>query len=94
MKVFEIVEAVKTAFGSKGGKVTRKYRCTAGKRKGRVVAKMATCNAPIKLAKSLSMKRTKARLGGVMKVKRKQTMRTNPVSKAKQRLNRGGPKGR
>ena len=31
--------------GSHKGKVTRKFRCVSGPRKGRIVAKMSTCHA-------------------------------------------------
>ena len=41
-----LVEAATTIYGRSKGKVTRKYRCTSGTRKGRIVAKAATCNAP------------------------------------------------
>jgi hypothetical protein len=41
-----IEEGVTTIFGKSGNKTVRKYRCTSGTRKGRIVAKPATCNAP------------------------------------------------
>ena len=41
-----IEEGVTTIFGKTGNKTVRKYRCTSGTRKGRIVAKPATCNAP------------------------------------------------
>ncbi len=94
MRLAEIEEAVKTAFGRKGKKVSRKYRCTSGSRKGRVVANPATCHAPKNVKRSNTLKRTKARLGGKMKVQRKRTMSTSGISKSIQRLNKGGPKGR
>ena len=37
-----ITEAATTTFGRSKGKVTRKYRCTSGTRKGRIVAKAST----------------------------------------------------
>jgi len=94
MRLAEIEEAVKTAFGRKGSSITRKYRCTSGSRKGRTVAKPSTCNAPKNIKASTSLKRTKARLGGKMKAFRSRTMRSSGQSKSIQRLNRGGPKGR
>jgi predicted metal-dependent peptidase len=93
MKIVEVTEA-KTAFGRKGKGIARKYRCTSGSRKGRIVAKPSTCHAPKQIKKSVTMKRTKARLGSSMKVKRRRTMKSNPRSKTIQRLNKGGPKGR
>jgi hypothetical protein len=51
MLLRDLWEGVTTVFGhGKGGgtrgHTVRKYRCTTGPRKGRVVAKAATCNAP------------------------------------------------
>ena len=47
MQVNEIIdEGITTVFGKSGNKTVRKYRCTSGPRKGRIVAKAATCGAP------------------------------------------------
>ena len=48
-----LVEAATTIYGRSKGKVTRKYRCTSGTRKGRIVAKAATCNAPTNIKSKL-----------------------------------------
>ena len=42
-----------------GKKVVRKYRCSGGHRKGRIVAKMAQCFAAPDMKKRAQMKRTK-----------------------------------
>jgi len=60
----ELIEGVITVFGhGKGGgtkgHTVRKYRCTTGPRKGRVVAKAATCNAPKNMKASNTLKRTR-----------------------------------
>ena len=46
-----------------GKKVVRKYRCTAGKRKGRVVAKPAQCFAAPDVKKRIKLKMTKVLIG-------------------------------
>ena len=71
-----------------GKKVVRKYRCTAGKRKGRVVAKPAQCFAAPDVKKRIKLKMTKARLGDRMARKSKKTKRINPASKMVQKLNK------
>ena len=71
-----------------GKKVVRKYRCSSGPRKNRVVAKMAQCFAAPDIKKRMNMKKTKARLGGKMARKARKTKRTNPASKRVQSLNR------
>jgi hypothetical protein len=80
----------KQVWARSGKKVVRKYRCTSGKRKGRVVAKMQQCFAAPDLKKSKTLKVTKARLGPRLAKKRKKTMRTNPASKRIQSLNKRG----
>jgi hypothetical protein len=89
MKLREITEAVGTAYGETGNKVTRKYRCQSGSRKGRLVAKPSTCNAPKNISRSVGLKKTKARLGSNIKVKKQRTQRANPASRQKAKANRG-----
>ena len=49
MIVSEIItEGALQIAGRRGGKIVRKYRCTTGSRKGRIVAKPETCNKPKK----------------------------------------------
>jgi hypothetical protein len=71
-----------------GKKVVRKYRCSSGPRKNRVVAKMAQCFAATDIKKRMNFKKTKARLGAKMARKAKKTKRINPASKRVQSLNR------
>ena len=78
----------KQIWGRKGTKLTRKYRCVSGRRKGRIVAKMAQCFAAPDIKKRQQFKKTKARLGGRMARKAKKTKRINPASKRVQALNK------
>ena len=71
-----------------GKKVVRKYRCSGGPRKNRVVAKMSQCFAAPNIKKRMAFKKTKARLGSRMIRKAKKTKRINPASKRVQALNR------
>lgn len=71
-----------------GNKVVRKYRCTQGSRKGRVVSKMQQCYAVPDLKKRVRFKKTKARLGARMVRKARKTKRINPQSRRVQSLNR------
>ena len=52
--------------GHSGQNAVRKFRCSAGPRKGRIVAKMGQCFVAPNLKAKLTMKRTRARLGGKM----------------------------
>ena len=71
-----------------GKKVVRKFRCSRGPRKNRVVAKMSQCFAAPDIKKRQTLKKTKARLGKRMVRKAKKTKRINPASKRIQSLNK------
>ena len=84
----DLVEA-KLVWAKKGkNKVVRKFRCTFGRRKGRLVAKQSQCSAPLDLKKRYVLKRTKAAKGGRMMRKARKTKKYNPASKRVAALNR------
>jgi hypothetical protein len=78
----------KQIWGRRGKTLVRKYKCSSGNRKGRIVAKIAQCFAAPNIKKKISMKRTRARLGARMMRKAKRTKRINPASIALKRLNK------
>jgi len=79
-EIFESSIDEKQVWGRTGTKLVRKYRCTGGTRKNRIVATPSQCFAPIDISKRATMKRTRARLGSKMARKAKRTKRTNPAS--------------
>lgn len=82
----EIVES--QVWARSGKKVVRKYRCSGGSRKGRVVSKMSQCFAAPDVKKRQQLKKTKARLGKRIARKAKRTKRINPASRRVQALNK------
>jgi len=88
MKLRELFEGVVPAFSKSGSKTTRKYKCTSGPRKGRIVAKASTCSAPKNVKASVGLKRTKAKKGSTMGVKARRTKRANPASVRAAKSNR------
>ena len=92
MKILEIIAeevlSEKPIWGRKGKKVVRKFRCTSGIRKGRIVSKPAQCFASINIKSRITLKRTKARMGARLARKAKMTKRINPASKRLKYLNR------
>lgn len=82
----------KQVFARSGRNVVRKYRCTSGRRKGRVVSKIAQCFAPINLKARAKLKQTKARLGSKIIRKAKRTKKVNPASRRVQALNKAARK--
>ena len=84
----------KQTWARSGKKVVRKYRCTGGSRKGRIVSKIAQCFAAPNVKKKIQMKRTRARLGAKMARKAKRTKRVNPASRRVQSLNKAGRRKR
>jgi hypothetical protein len=71
-----------------GKKVVRKYRCSSGPRKNRIVSKISACFAAPDPKKRATLKRTKARLGKRMARKAKRTKRVNPASRRIQAMNK------
>ena len=93
MKISEIIrETVVYARGTKGGaggkaKVKQKWRCDAGPRAGRIVAKPSDCGQPIDVAKRAQMKVTRARTKVRQARKAKKTKKMNVSSRIMQALN-------
>jgi len=88
----DVVVEAKLGYGKRGNKVGRKFRCTVGKRKGRVVSEPSQCSKPIDLKKRFTLKKTKARMGARIAKKAQRTKRLNPASRILRQLNkaRGG----
>lgn len=82
-------EGITTVYGKSGNKAVRKFRCTSGPRKGRIVAKAATCSAPKNIKASNKMKSTRRSKGKTVSVKINRTKRTNPASQKLKRINVG-----
>jgi len=78
----------KMVWAKTGGKVSRKFRCTFGKRKGRVVSSPSQCSAPVDMKKRFTLRRTKAQKGSRMTRKAQRTKRVNPASKMVKALNK------
>ena len=86
MFLAELTEGM--AWTKRGNKVVRKFRCTSGRRKSRVVSSPAQCFAAPDVKKRIKLKMTKARLGARMARKARKTKRINPASKRVAALNR------
>lgn len=67
--------------------VVRKYRCTDGAKKGRVVAKPSTCGKAVNQQKSHNLKKTRRTKGKVQAVKRSLTVK-RPTTKRITKLNK------
>lgn len=94
MKIVEITEGTTPVFAKSGNRSVRKYRCTSGSRKGRVVAKASTCSAPKNIKASQTLKKTKASKGGMIKTKSKRTKNTNAASIRTRKLNKSRKRSR
>jgi hypothetical protein len=78
----------KMAWAKRGNKVVRKFRCSMGPRKNRIVSDIGQCFAAPDVKKRVRLKLTKARLGAKMTRKAKKTKRTNPASRRVKALNK------
>lgn len=87
MLVGEILEATQV-WSKKGSKSVRKYRCTSGVRKGRVMSSPAACNKPLDAHKSRLFKQTKSKKLPQIKFKSRISKKSNPASSRNIRLNK------
>lgn len=78
----------KQVWAKSGQKVVRKYRCTSGSRKGRVVKEPAQCFRAPDVKRRIQLKKTKARMGARMARKARRTKRVSPVSRRVAQLNK------
>ena len=86
---YELEEGVTPIFGKRGNKTVRKYRCTSGSRKGRIVAKPSTCSAAKYVKAMNTLKKTRRSKGATLNIKASRTKRTNQASQKLKRLNVG-----
>jgi hypothetical protein len=84
----ETIEEAKLVYARKGKQVVRKYRCSAGRLKGKTVANPSACFKPVNIKKRFTLARTKAKMGSRMARKSKMTKRMNPASRRLKSLNR------
>lgn len=90
MQVYEVLEAVKRAWGKTSASGPKlKYRCTYGPRKGQMRASAAACMAPMNFTASNKMKATRRAKSPTMSVKTQKTKRTSGTSKRVARMNAG-----
>ncbi len=87
MLVEEIIEGYKQVWGRNSKGLVRRYRCTDGPKKGRVVAKPSTCSTATSQSKSTTLKKTRRTKGKAQAVKRSVTMK-RPTTKRIQRVNK------
>lgn len=88
MNINEITEGVVASWGKRGNRTVRKYRCTSGPRKGRVVSNASTCTAPKNIKRSIATKKTRRRQASNYKIKVDRTRRSNPASIRLKKLNK------
>lgn len=88
MLIEEVVEGATQIFGRSGGKIVKKYRCTTGSRKGRIVAKPSTCTAPKRVKASQTMKKTRRSKTSAQSIKSRRTKKYSPISRRVKKINR------
>jgi hypothetical protein len=85
--IFPVQEA-KIVYGKSGRNVVRKYRCTFGRKKGRIVSNPSVCSAPLDIKKRFQMKKLRSRMGARLTRKIKFTKRFNPASRRVAAMNK------
>ena len=82
------LDEARLIFGRKGTKVVKKYRCTFGRKKGRIVSNPSVCGAPLDIKKRFTLKKTRARMGQRIVRKALRTKRFNPASRRVAKMNK------
>lgn len=83
-----LCEGAKRVWSRKGNVVVKKFRCTSGRKKGRLVAKPAECGAPVDMEKRRRMRQLMMAKGKRMRRKASKVRRLNPTSKRIQKMNK------
>jgi hypothetical protein len=90
MRANEFIIEHKRVFkrNARTGKLSLKWRCEAGPRKGRIVADPTQCSASLDREKSSKMKLTRAKTKVRQARKTKRTKRLNPAARLAAQLNK------
>lgn len=83
----DLFEGARIAWAKVGDKVVKKYRCTDGRRQGRIVSHPSQCSKPVNLKQRLKFRQTKLAKGKRMARKTKRTKSRNPASQRVKRMN-------
>lgn len=78
----------KLVWARRGNNIKRKYRCTLGQRKNRVVSSPSQCFANVDLKKRQNMKKLHSQQGSKILKKSAKTKRFSPQSKLLRSLNK------
>lgn len=91
MLIRDLTEATQI-WSKSGGKNVRKYRCTSGARKGRIMASPASCNKPLNAKKSAAFKKTRTKKAPQISFRSGLTKRSSPASIRTKSLNKSSQK--
>jgi hypothetical protein len=78
------------AWARSGKKVVRKFRCSSGRLKGKIVANPGNCYKAPNIQKRIKLAITKAKFSRRISRKANRTKRINPASRRVQALNKAG----
>lgn len=88
MLVRDIFSEATQIWSKSGSKSVRKYRCTSGVRKGRVMSSPSACNKPLNVHKSAAFKQTRSKKSKQAAYKSSLTKRSNPGAIRTKSLNK------
>lgn len=78
----------KIVYARQGDKLVKKWRCTRGPRKGRLMSSPQACFAPINIKQRARMRALQRSKGSAMSRRANITKKTNALSKQVSRLNK------
>jgi hypothetical protein len=92
--VSAMAEGISQILRKSGGRLKTGFRCVSGPRKGRIVAKSATCNAKLNPVKGAKIRRKRYAKASQAAKKMAFTKRTNPISRRLGKAQVGGGRGK
>ena len=88
MIISEIIEGAVGIWSKGKSGLVRKYRCTSGSRKGRIVSSPTTCNQPKRVSSSINIRKAKYKYGRNINIKSQRTKRAGAFSKRLAKINK------
>lgn len=94
MRAWEFITEHRLEWGRKratarGGKVTMKWRCTTGPRKGRLVSRVSDCDDFVNAKQREKMKTTRSRTAKPQARRASRSKKINTASRLLRKLNKG-----
>lgn len=88
LEIADLFESARPIWGRSGKKIVRKFRCTQGRKQGRIVSDPTTCGKGVDVKKRQVLRKTMMAKGTRLRRKALRTKKKNPISIRLQKMNK------